>query len=178
MTNLQILLLRFFEPVMDFNFSKVSRLFFSPSSSLARPDFSFLFSPPFSQIDKVDADYFRKSTRLSITEQTKIRATKEEAEEYFAAPPTNSTPVNFISEVFFLACAFQHVGLGKTVSNRGELEKRLGELEKELKQVEADDSWRGVSPIFLDSTRRWNEPSLTSDFASSYRLLLNLRERP
>jgi ubiquitin conjugation factor E4 B len=118
MTNLQVILLHFFEPVMDFNFSK---------------------------IDRVDADYFRKSTRLSIAEETKIRATKEEADAYFAQAPTNSTPVNFISDVFFLTCAFQHVGLGKTVNNRNDLEKRLGELEKEVQRIEADTTWRNVS---------------------------------
>ena len=93
----------------------------------------------------MDVDYFRKSTRLSIAEETKIRATKEEADAFFASPPTNSTAVNFISDVFFLTCAFQHVGLGKTVNNRSDLEKRLGELEKEVQRIEADPSWRNVS---------------------------------
>jgi hypothetical protein len=39
----------------------------------------------------------------------------------------------------------QHVGLGKTVNNRNDLEKKLSDLERELKRVEADDSWRNVS---------------------------------
>lgn len=146
MTNLQVILLRFFEPVMDFNFSK---------------------------IDKVDADYFRKSTRLSIAEETKIRATKEEADAYFAESPTSATPVNFISDVFFLTCAFQHVGLGKTVNNRNDLEKRLSDLEKEVQRIEADTTWRNVSGVRIPGST--SEPS---DFSTLVcRLRLNLRAK-
>ena len=35
------------------------------------------------QIDKVDPEYFRTSKRIDIEEETKIRATKEEADNYF-----------------------------------------------------------------------------------------------
>ncbi len=57
MINIQTILLRLFEPVMDVNYSK---------------------------IDKIDVDYFRTSRRLDIQEETKIKATQEEANEYFA----------------------------------------------------------------------------------------------
>lgn len=138
MVNLQILLLRFFEPVMDVAYSKVC--------SIDRPlSVALLTSCTYIQIDKVDPEYFRKSKRLDISEETKIRGTKEEADAFFAAPPSSPASVNFITDVFFLACAIQHVGLGKTVATRGDQEKRLSDLEKDLKRVEADDSWRGVN---------------------------------
>jgi ubiquitin conjugation factor E4 B len=57
MINIQTILLRLFEPVMDVSFTK---------------------------IDKVDPDYYRVSRRLDIKEETKIRATQEEANEYYA----------------------------------------------------------------------------------------------
>jgi len=57
MTNLQVVLLKLFEPVMDVAFSK---------------------------IDKVDPEYFKASKRIDITDETKIKATKEEADEYFS----------------------------------------------------------------------------------------------
>jgi ubiquitin conjugation factor E4 B len=56
MTNLQVVLLKLFEPVMDVSFSK---------------------------IDKVDTEYYKTSPRINITEETKINATKEEADAYF-----------------------------------------------------------------------------------------------
>jgi ubiquitin conjugation factor E4 B len=66
MINIQTILLRLFEPVMDVNFSK---------------------------IDKVDVNYFRTSKRLDIKEETKIKATQEEANDYFA--PKDGMDVDF-----------------------------------------------------------------------------------
>jgi ubiquitin conjugation factor E4 B len=69
MTNLQVVLLKLFEPVMDITFSKVS-------SS---------FAPLWRQIDKVDPEYFRTSKRVNVTDETKIKATKEEADDYYSS---------------------------------------------------------------------------------------------
>ena len=55
MSNLQYILLKLFEPVMDVSFSK---------------------------IDKVDPDYYRASSRIDISEETRIKAPKEEVDEY------------------------------------------------------------------------------------------------
>lgn len=57
MTNLQVVLLKLFEPVMDASFSK---------------------------IDKVDPEYYRSTKRIVISDETKIKATKEEADEFYA----------------------------------------------------------------------------------------------
>lgn len=47
-------------------------------------DFSAPFmDASFSKIDKIDAEYFRKSARLDIQDVTKINATGEEAKEYY-----------------------------------------------------------------------------------------------
>lgn len=82
---------------------------------------------------------------MDISEETKIRATKEEYEAFIALPPTSASPVNFITELFFLTCAMHHVGVGKTIGNRKDYEKRWYDIRKELKKTEADQSWRGVS---------------------------------
>lgn len=37
----------------------------------------------YSKIDKIDAEYFRKSKRIAIQEMTKINATGEEAKDYY-----------------------------------------------------------------------------------------------
>lgn len=67
MINLQVVLMRLFQPVMDVQFSKVRQICECSDS----------------QIDKVDPDYFKLSKRLSIEDETKIKATKEEADAYF-----------------------------------------------------------------------------------------------
>lgn len=58
MINLQAVMLKLFEPVMDARFSK---------------------------IDKVDPAYYKSSKRIDISEETKIRGAKEEADEYFGS---------------------------------------------------------------------------------------------
>ncbi len=39
---------------------------------------------PLPKIDKIDPEYFRNSKRIRIEDETKIRATKEDADVYFA----------------------------------------------------------------------------------------------
>lgn len=124
MINIQTILLRLFEPVMDVNYSK---------------------------IDKIDVDYFRTSRRLDIQEETKIKATQEEANEYFAPKDgmeiDDSSPPNFISDLFFMLNAFQHLGLNKSINNRDRAEKNVREIKKELRKVEAEKpSWPQGSP--------------------------------
>lgn len=47
-------------------------------------DFSAPFmDPSYSKMDKIDAEYFRKSARLDIEDVTKINASGEEAKEYY-----------------------------------------------------------------------------------------------
>lgn len=118
MANVFAVVLRFAEPFMDVAFSK---------------------------LDKVDPDYFLRSKRIDLGDVTRLRATQAEADEYAAAHPSASVegpPPNFISEVFWLACALMHVGLGKTVGTRNELERKIGDIERDISRLEADDSWK------------------------------------
>lgn len=39
----------------------------------------------FSKIDKVDPEYYKSSKRIDISEETKIRGAKEEADAYFGS---------------------------------------------------------------------------------------------
>jgi ubiquitin conjugation factor E4 B len=118
MTNLQVVLLKLFEPVMDASFSK---------------------------IDKVDVEYYRTSKRIDVSDETKVRATKEDADAYYTG---EEKPANFITDLFFLLNAFQHLGLVKTIGNRLRAEKTIGELEKELKHAEASrGDWEGNAAL-------------------------------
>jgi ubiquitin conjugation factor E4 B len=98
----------------------------------------------------VDPEYYKHTRRLYIDEETKIRATKEEADAYFATDNSqmeiDPKPPSFISELFFLLNSFQHLGVIKTISTRGKAEKNISEMEKELRRAEASrGDWDGVS---------------------------------
>ncbi|WVQ80243.1 hypothetical protein IAT38_002348 [Cryptococcus sp. DSM 104549] len=121
MANLQVVLIKLFEPVMDATFSK---------------------------IDKVDPEYFKTSKRVSIIDETKIKAAKEEADEYFGSVMEVDTKPNFISDLFFLINAFIHLGLVKTVGTRTRAEKNMSEMDKELKRAEASrGDWAGNAAL-------------------------------
>lgn len=58
----------------------------------------------------------------------------------------DQSPRNFISDLFFLVNAFQHLGLIKTIGSRVKAEKNISDFEKELKRAEASRAdWAGVS---------------------------------
>ncbi len=59
----------------------------------------------------------------------------------------SASPPNFISDLFFMLNAFQHLGLNKSINNRDRAEKNVREIKKELRKVEAEKpSWpQGVS---------------------------------
>ncbi|KLT45417.1 hypothetical protein CC85DRAFT_282483 [Cutaneotrichosporon oleaginosum] len=113
MINVHAVLLKLFEPVMDVQYSK---------------------------IDKVDTDYYIHSDRLDISDETKIRATKEEAERYFDGAMKTDTKANFISDLFYLLNSIFHLGLCKTIDTRSKAEKNIQQMEDELKKLEAQQA--------------------------------------
>ncbi|BEI85504.1 hypothetical protein CcaverHIS002_0509050 [Cutaneotrichosporon cavernicola] len=119
MINIHAVLLKLFEPVMDVQFSK---------------------------IDKVDTDYYLHSDRLDISDETKIRATKEEADQYFDGAMNVDTKPNFISDLFYLLNSIFHLGLCKTIDTRSKAEKNIQQMEDELKKLEAGRAEWGNNP--------------------------------
>ncbi|KNZ58553.1 hypothetical protein VP01_1908g1 [Puccinia sorghi] len=107
------------------------------------------FAAPFldsqySKIDKVDALYFKRSTRLNIREETKINATLQEYEEFMGSSSTNPEPVNFISEIFFLNVAIFRLGILTIAKNWNTKARDIEDMKKELVRAEADRRWDGT----------------------------------
>lgn len=64
------------------------------------------------------------------------------------ATTVDSQIPNFISELFFLLNAFQHLGITKTIETRIKAERNISDLEKELRRAEATrPTWAGVSSV-------------------------------
>lgn len=64
-----------------------------------------------SKVDKISQTFFKGKSKIDISKETRICATKETVEEYSAASETN--PVNFISDIFFLTLGFHHIGVSR-----------------------------------------------------------------
>ncbi|TRM64104.1 ubiquitin elongating factor core-domain-containing protein [Schizophyllum amplum] len=117
MVNLQTVLLRFADPFMDATYSKM---------------------------DKIDPLYLAKSDRLDLSEETRIKATSEEAKAWEEEQRNAAGPApNFISEIFYLSIAMCHYGLLKTVDSYNEMHKQINEYQRQLDQIQGDGSWMG-----------------------------------
>ena len=114
------------------------------------------------QIDKVDILYYTKTDRIDISEETRIRATLDEAKQFremHAAScrfssfsivgnvtdnRNSAVAPNFISEIFFLLYGFVHIGLQRVMTVHGYRERNLQHTESELRSLEQDQTWVGV----------------------------------
>ncbi|KAI0071497.1 ubiquitin conjugation factor E4 [Panus rudis PR-1116 ss-1] len=120
MVNVQSVLLRFCEPFMDANYTK---------------------------IDRIDTLYFARSSRINLKDETRINATSQDAEEWKKQHVSSTAPPpNFISDIFYLTLTMNHFGYMKTVSNAEELAREYGEIVRHGEMLEGDGSWRG-SPM-------------------------------
>ncbi|KAJ6613305.1 ubiquitin elongating factor core-domain-containing protein [Mycena sp. CBHHK59/15] len=120
MVNLQSILLRFAEPFMDANYTKM---------------------------DRIDPLFYARSNRIDLKEETRIKATSEEASAWVDAhQDTNAPAPNFVSNVFYLAVAMSHYGILRTISTYTDLAKHLEDMQRHLDMLNGDGSWMG-SPL-------------------------------
>lgn len=136
MVNLQAIMLRFCEPFMDANYTKV-RL---SLPSLGRETDN-------RKIDRIDSAYYAHSSRIDLKEETRINATSDEAEQWRQKNAAATTPPNFISDIFYLTLAMNHYGYQKAISTCEDLAKQYDEMSRHLEMLEGDGRWRGVSVL-------------------------------
>lgn len=164
MVNLQSVMLRFAEPFMDARYSKAS---LPPLTT----DRILTFKV---QIDRIDPLYFARSSRIDVKEETRIKATSDEASAWVKEneSPNGSfqfifmslkkhwfawgaAPPNFISDIFYLTVAISHFGYLRTISNFEELGKHIEDLQRHLDMLNGDGSWMGVSPDHMPIYIGW-----------------------
>ncbi|KAF9919148.1 hypothetical protein BX616_000836 [Lobosporangium transversale] len=63
------------------------------------------------KIDKISHEFFKGKSKIDITKETRICASKEMTDSY--ASGTSTSAINFISDIFFLTLGFHHIGLSK-----------------------------------------------------------------
>ncbi|KAF8517435.1 ubiquitin elongating factor core-domain-containing protein [Hysterangium stoloniferum] len=115
--NLHAILLRFAEPFMDARYSKLNR---------------------------IDPDYYRRSQRLDISDETRLKATSDDAAKWVDDAMPSSDPPNFITEVFFITVALNHYGLVRTTQEYDQLGKELDQMQRYLDTIYADTTWPGA----------------------------------
>lgn len=118
MVNLQGVLLRFAEPFMDANYTKM---------------------------DRIDPLFYTRSSRINLKDETRIKATSEEASEWEEKQRDPSAlPPNFISDVFYLTIAMSHYGFLRTIQTHTDLQKHMDDIQRHLDYLNGDGSWQGT----------------------------------
>lgn len=90
----------------------------------------------FSKIDRIDADYLRRSPRVDISDETKINADQKTADKFYSQKAEGTS--NFISEVFFLTVAAHHYGTEAASTQLEQRQKNLKYQQKDLERFEAE----------------------------------------
>ncbi|CAG8633819.1 500_t:CDS:10 [Dentiscutata erythropus] len=97
------------------------------------------------KIDRIDVDYFRKSNRIDISRETKIKATQQEADAYFSKIDESASAPNFISEIFFLTIAMHHYGPLHSYEVFNNFIRDIVERQKQYDRMRADQpNWAGT----------------------------------
>ncbi|RYP33004.1 hypothetical protein DL767_004915 [Monosporascus sp. MG133] len=88
----------------------------------------------FSKVSKIDVDYLCRNPRIDMSDETKLNADQATAEAFYGRKVGGES--NFISEVFFLALAAHHYGLGATNSKLKDLDREIKHVESAIKHIE------------------------------------------
>ncbi|KAJ2929740.1 hypothetical protein H1R20_g7339, partial [Candolleomyces eurysporus] len=97
------------------------------------------------QIDRIDPYFYAHSKRIELGEETRIKATSEEATKWAEQNKPTEAP-NFISNIFFLTIAMAHYGYLKTIDTYNNTHKQMDDVRRHLEYLQGDGSWMG-SPL-------------------------------
>jgi ubiquitin conjugation factor E4 B len=96
-------------------------------------------------IDKIDLRYYERSDRIVLKDLTRISATPPEIEEWESAPDAKGPPPNFVSDVFYLLAAVNHLSTPPIDNYLSAMHRGVRDMQKQVDLMEKDESWRGVS---------------------------------
>ncbi|KAI1410056.1 ubiquitin conjugation factor E4 [Hypoxylon sp. FL1857] len=114
----------------------------------------------YSKIDKIDVDYLRRNPRVDMSDETKLNADQATADAFFKKHVPG--PSNFISEVFFLALAAHHYGLGATNAKLKDLDKDIKYVEGLIRKIEDELPRLQNDPLRLMQARTHHQQAISS----------------
>lgn len=101
------------------------------------------FSQPFlaamnlQKLNSITMDYMSHTNRMiDLSDETRINSTIEESNKYYTDDKVVSTPMNFISQCFYLLLTYIHYGLGGLFVSSNRLNSVIKELKAQINKVE------------------------------------------
>lgn len=90
----------------------------------------------FTKIDRVDADYLHRDSRVDMRDETKINADQHASDAFYSKKVEGTS--NFITEIFFLTVAAHHYGSESLTSKMEQLEKDVRHMESTITKFELE----------------------------------------
>ena len=90
----------------------------------------------YSKVARIDVDYFRRSPRIDIKDETKLNADQAQSDAFYAKKVGGES--NFITEIFFLTLAAHHYGSEATNSKLKNLERDIKYFDRQIGLMEAE----------------------------------------
>lgn len=118
-------------------------IMFNISLILIKHSAPFLEYPTFSKVDKIDMNFFGKSSLIDISEESRVNSSIPEANEYFKEQ-TGET--NFISDCFFLTLAYFHYGVGGIYLRYDRLKNQIKQMAERVDLITSDRVPPGTDP--------------------------------
>jgi ubiquitin conjugation factor E4 B len=110
-------------------------IMYNISIILMKLSLPFLSYPMYSKIDKIDMDYFVKSSIIDVKEESRVNSSIEElAEEY---PEQMLKDVNFISHCFFLSLTYLHYGMGGIFTRYEKIDDNIKNATENVATIES-----------------------------------------
>lgn len=121
----------------------------------------FLEYPTYSKLDKIDIDYFGDSSLISISEESRVNSSIQEAGEYYQNKE-NSSPPNFISDCFYLTLTYLHYGIGGIYNHHDRLKNQIKQMAARVEMIENNQVPPGTNPMMSHLLRN-QLPMLTKN---------------
>lgn len=90
----------------------------------------------FTKIDRIDADYLHRNSRVDMRDETKINADQHASDAFYSKKVDGTS--NFITEIFFLTVAAHHYGSESLTSKLEQLEKDVRQMESTITKFELE----------------------------------------
>ncbi|KAL9058556.1 MAG: hypothetical protein Q9162_001711 [Coniocarpon cinnabarinum] len=90
----------------------------------------------FSKIHRIEPEYFRRSPRVDISDETKLNADQATSDAFYAQKAEGTS--SFISEIFFLTVAAHHYGTEAANTGLSRMRKDIKLMEQEMQKFEEE----------------------------------------
>ncbi|KAJ5112297.1 hypothetical protein N7532_000342 [Penicillium argentinense] len=101
----------------------------------------------FTKIDRIDAEYLHRDSRVDMREETKINADQHASDAFYSKKVDGTS--NFITEIFFLTVAAHHYGSESLTEKLEQLEKDLRHMESSIAKFELERHRWAANPAQL-----------------------------